>query len=96
MDRGAWWATDHGVAKSQTRLSDCHFHFTFKRCAPLQTLLFRTDIQQSFSSINTKGSLSLVKMQILMRWVQMDLRGSTSSQLPGDASAPGPHLRQDR
>ena len=27
-DRGAWWATVHGVAKSQTRLSD--FIFTFK------------------------------------------------------------------
>ena len=26
MDRGAWWAIVHGVAKSQTRLSD----FTFK------------------------------------------------------------------
>ena len=25
MDRGAWWATVHGVAKSQTRLSDFHF-----------------------------------------------------------------------
>ena len=22
MDRGAWWATVHGVAQSQTRLSD--------------------------------------------------------------------------
>ena len=22
MDRGAWWAAVHGVAKSQTRLSD--------------------------------------------------------------------------
>ena len=22
MDRGAWWATDHGVAKSRTQLSD--------------------------------------------------------------------------
>ena len=28
MDRGAWWATVHGVAKSQTRLSD--FTFTFQ------------------------------------------------------------------
>ena len=27
MDRGAWWATVHGVAKSWTRLSD--FTFTF-------------------------------------------------------------------
>ena len=23
MDEGAWYATVHGVAKSQTRLSDC-------------------------------------------------------------------------
>ena len=27
MDRGAWWATVHGVAKSQTLLS--HFHLGF-------------------------------------------------------------------
>ena len=27
MDRGAWWATVHGVTKSQTRLSDlAHTH----------------------------------------------------------------------
>ena len=24
MDRGVWWATVHGVAKSQTQLSDQH------------------------------------------------------------------------
>ena len=24
MEKGAWWATVHGVAKSQTRLRDCH------------------------------------------------------------------------
>ena len=28
MDGGAWWAAVHGVAKSQTRLSDFHFHFS--------------------------------------------------------------------
>ena len=27
MDRGAWWVTVHGVAKSWTRLSNQHFHF---------------------------------------------------------------------
>ena len=27
MDRGVWWATVQGVAKSQTRLSNSHFHF---------------------------------------------------------------------
>ena len=26
MDKGAWWVTVHGVAKSQTRLSDSHTH----------------------------------------------------------------------
>ena len=27
MDRGAWQATVHGVTKSQTQLSNFHFHF---------------------------------------------------------------------
>ena len=27
MDRGAWWATVHGVTESQTQLSGFHFHF---------------------------------------------------------------------
>ena len=26
MDRGAWWATVHGVAKNWTGLSDYHIH----------------------------------------------------------------------
>ena len=30
MDRGAWWATVHGVAKSRTRMSN--FTFTFYYC----------------------------------------------------------------
>ena len=30
MDRGAWRATIHGVTKSQTQLSDFHFHFLNK------------------------------------------------------------------
>ena len=29
MDRGAWWPAVHGVAKSQTRLSDFTFTFHF-------------------------------------------------------------------
>ena len=29
MDRGAWWAAVHGVARSQTRLSDFTFIFHF-------------------------------------------------------------------
>ena len=30
MDRGAWWATVHGVAKSRTRLSDLTLTFCFQ------------------------------------------------------------------
>ena len=30
MDRGVWWATAHGVAKSQTQLSDYTLTFTFQ------------------------------------------------------------------
>ena len=30
MDGGGWWATVHGVAKSQTRLSDFTFTFHFQ------------------------------------------------------------------
>ena len=29
MEEGAWWAAVHGVAKSQTRLSDFTFTFHF-------------------------------------------------------------------
>ena len=31
MDGGAWYAAVHGVAKSQTRLSDFTFHFSLAR-----------------------------------------------------------------
>ena len=41
--RGAWWATVHGVAKSQTRLSDFTFTFHFpaleKEMAPHSSVL---------------------------------------------------------
>jgi len=31
LDRGAWWATVHGVAKSWTRLSSFHHFFKFDK-----------------------------------------------------------------
>ena len=36
MDRGAWWATVHGVAKSGTKLSDYHFCFHSQRSIAIQ------------------------------------------------------------
>ena len=43
MDGGAWWAAVHGVAKSQTRLSDftftLHFHALEKEMATHTSVL---------------------------------------------------------
>ena len=43
MDRGAWWATVHGVAKSRTQLSDFtftfHFHASEKEMATHSSVL---------------------------------------------------------
>ena len=43
MDRGAWWAAVHGVAKSQTRLSDftftLHFHALEEEWQPTPVFL---------------------------------------------------------
>ena len=43
MDGGAWWAAVHGVANSQTRLSDFtftfHFHALEKEMATLSSIL---------------------------------------------------------
>ena len=35
MDRGAWWATVHGVAQSQTGLNDCAHKVMLATCVPL-------------------------------------------------------------
>ena len=43
LDRGAWWAAVHGVAKSRTRLSDftftLHFHALEKEMATHSSVL---------------------------------------------------------
>ena len=39
MDRGSWQATVHGVPKSQTGLSDQHFHFFQRRVLQLPSLI---------------------------------------------------------
>jgi len=46
MDRGAWWATVHGVKKSWTWLNNSDFHFTFTTM--LSTGLWKYEIQTSY------------------------------------------------
>ena len=43
MDRGAWWAAVHGVAKSWTRLSNFTFTFHFQVEAKNPALLSSRD-----------------------------------------------------
>ena len=40
MDRGAWWATVHGVPKSRTWLSNFTFTFTFQSQSLMKWVLF--------------------------------------------------------
>ena len=61
-DRGAWHATVHSVAKSQTRLSDQHFHFYF-------LLWFSCSANWSVSSNLLHILNCAVKHQLLERWL---------------------------
>ena len=47
MDRGVWWATIHGITKSQTQLSSFHFH------SPLPVLRGLHPLLHSSSKVST-------------------------------------------
>ena len=71
MDRGAWWATVHGVAKSQTQLRD--FTFTFKETKDLYIENYKTLMKETKEDTNRWrnipcswiGRINIVKMSIL-------------------------------
>ena len=56
MDRGAWWASVHGVAKSWTRLSD----FTFTFIIYMRSIYFVECISTSFLFIAKKYSIEWI------------------------------------
>ena len=64
MDRGAWWAAVHGVAKSLTRLSDFtftfHIHALEKEMAAHSTVLFFFFFTPLFLPGESQGQGSLV------------------------------------
>ena len=62
MDGGAWWAAVHGVAKSQTRLSDftfmSHFHALEKEMAThSSTLAWKIPWMEEPGGLQSMGSL---------------------------------------
>ena len=77
MDGGAWWAADHGVAKSWTRLSDFtftfHFHALEKEIAThSSTLAWRTPWMEE------PGGLPYMVTQ---NWTRLKRLNSSSSHL---------------
>ena len=66
MDRGAWWSTVHGVAKSQTQLRD--FTFTFKETNDLYIENYKTlmkEIKEDTNRCSWIRRINIVKMSIL-------------------------------
>ena len=70
MDRGAWQATVHGVAKSQTQLSD----FTFFESKPspcsnfLNTFIIFTTCESLPVSLQFSLGLPLFPMRCWVKW----------------------------
>ena len=72
MDRGAWWAADHGVAKSWTRLKRLNTHTKSMSFSPLYFWnLYSLSRSLNFGGINlpsqASGSQSLPALAVA-RW----------------------------
>ena len=76
MNRGAWWATVHGVAKSWTQLTNQHFHFDAVGLSGLWKLgqMVSCDYNSKTIGRDQRSGLSLVVL----------LQGLTESQRSGD------------
>ena len=59
IDRGAWWATVHGVSKSQTRLSNLTFDFQYCISFQCTTYWFNISIHYTPYKVIIKYGLSI-------------------------------------
>ena len=77
MDRGAWWAAVHGVAKSWTQLSDFtftfHFHALEKEMATHSSVL-------AWRISGTEEPGGLPSMGIAQSWTRLIRLSSSSSK----------------
>ena len=55
MDGGAWWATVHGVAKSQTRLSNLTYAFGEGNGNPLQYSCLENSMNRGTGWVTVHG-----------------------------------------
>ena len=67
MDREAWYATVHGVAKSQTQLSD----FTFTQSRGYQTFFFKGLDSKHFRLANPYSMLQLLSSAVTAQMQQL-------------------------
>ena len=79
MDGGAWWAADHGVTKSWTRLSDFtfifHFHALEKEMATHSSVL-------AWRIPRTRNPGGLLSMGLQSRTRLKQLSSSSSENIP--------------
>ena len=80
MDGGAWWAAVHGVAKSQTRLSDFtftfHFHALEKEMATHSSVLaWRIPGMGSLLGCYLRGRTELDTTEVDLATILYDMDG---------------------
>ena len=83
MDRGAWWATVHGVAKSQTELSNVHFHFEnlSNLCHKLLCVCLYTTLCITHTQTHTHIWWGL-RMQWMVFWVLHETEDRQRDKFP--------------
>ena len=70
MDRGAWWATIHGVAKSWTRLSVLTFNFQCK-VQRIWQMFYNNNTEYKISpGISLEGMILKLKLQYFGHLIQ--------------------------